>query len=431
MFNKKIALNQYQQLMFKISQFSPYNAVHSVLMVEDSYVLKDAVNTIMRCLAIGIPEFSKDTDFVIYTPPSEEIIIQTRVDSLNEHAQKELNYAFSTKEFPFRFFIITCSEKKYFSITYNHWVGDAFAISRVMSAIFNYISEGAQTPLTTHAPHMHLCFHHIYKNKEFYCRTLSFIRNFVGFSQAFRTPVRDVFDVKSNCTHYFFIADDSKLIVQLCKKYQITVNDFFIIVLAKVFGKWTHDARAHIKNKPFKLKRNRIIIGVISNLRSQSTINLSNIVSVFLGFFYMSFKSPEHHTFKELCVYVGEKTKRFKKQNVAIKQYLLFQLQNKWFDRTKKIRSKFRMFSKNVPIVAGISNMKLTNMAPNLSQYIRFSPTAMVCPIVFNITTIQDHMSLSVSFRESCYTMDEAISIQNACVHEIQQLLYEHILTIG
>ena len=112
---------------------------------------------------------------------------------------------------------------------------------------------------------------------------------------------------------------------------------------------------------------------------------------------------------------------------MAVKQSLLFKVQNFILDRKKNKSSQYRLFSKNTPITVGISNMDLrhteASLLNSINQYIRFSPTAMVCPIVFNLTTFNDHLSLGINFRKACYTLAEVEHIKDKFVAEVHRLI--------
>ena len=153
---------------------------------------------------------------------------------------------------------------------------------------------------------------------------------------------------------------------------------------------------------------------------------LENTFGLFLGFFYVSFKDPERHGLNALCQIVHSQTERLKHTKAAVKQYLLFKIQKGLWDRAKTKKSQYRLFSKNTPITVGISNMILNEnndaLQNGVDQYIRFSPTAMVCPMVFNLSTINGYLSLGLNFRKTCYSPMEAVCIKNKFVIAIDAL---------
>ena len=337
-----------------------------------------------------------------------------------------MNYPFSINEFPLRFFIISHQTELYFSITYNHWIGDAYSISQLMAAIFTHVNGQEPNELTLQAPEMADCFRHIYRKKASYYRYVGVIQTIFRFSTAFRTHVAAVESTESGCYVHLFKKDILLQLLAIAKTHNMTINDLFVLILANLFGRITQTKRELIQSKGLKPKRNRIIIAVISNIRAQSMLPLSNVFGLFLGFFYLSFKAPEKSTFDTLSRIIHAQTKRFKHNNAAIKQHLLFKIQTSLWDRAKTIKSKYRLFIKNTPITVGISNMNLNESHPYLlnsvNQYIRCSPTAMVCPIVFNLSTINNYLSLGLSFRKACYTQEEAEYIKNAFITDIHAL---------
>ena len=59
----------------------------------------------------------------------------------------------------------------------------------------------------------------------------------------------------------------------------------------------------------------------------------------------------------------------------------------------------------------------------DIEQYIRFSPTAMICPIGFNLTTFNEHLSLGINFRKESYSIETVDMIQSRFVTTIYDLI--------
>lgn len=434
MFNTPIVLNQYQQLLVRLSLLAPYNAVHSVLIPEgiELEALHHSLQAMMQHLGMGHPQFSKDYQSVSFLPMQEQVGIERYFISLQEHAEQEMNYFFAANECPLRFCIIVGKKQSYFSITYNHWIADADAISHLMQSIFAYLQTQIFPQLSLNGPPIEECFKHIYKYGLLYYRCFGVAQNVSQFIRGFRTPIKTLEDMECGCHMHVFDKEILHALLVHCKQQSITLNDLFIAVLARLFGQITQSKRKNARSKWFKPKRNHIIIAVISNLRKESYISLSSTFGLFLGFFYLSFKTPEGLSLKALSASVHKRTQRLKRRHIAVKQYLLCKVQSYFWDRAKHPRSQFRLFSKNTPITVGISNMNLSgrteHMSSYVSQYIRFSPTAMVCPIVFNITTFNHCMALGINFRKACYTVDEINSIKQAFVNQLEAVSHSIIL---
>lgn len=429
MSNAQVALNDYQQLMLRLSKLSPYNAVHAVA-IEDKHadlsVWNQSINKVIQQLGIGRPEFSSSYQQVTYHPLSEPLQLERRSIALETHVECEMNYHFAINEFPLRFFIIDDQSQLYFSISYHHWIGDAYAIYRLIEWILTDCKNTTPHHLALETVNIEDCFKQIYQNKTMLYRYFGLLRGFFQFSRGFRTIARDEQCLTSSCDFYFFDKEVTAKLLETCKIHDLTVNDFCVTLLAQLFGDVSQDERKNLKKKWFKPKRDRIIIAIISNIRRHSLQPLNHILSVFLGFFYISFKSPEVLSFQALSKIVRSKTQQAKQSHAAIKQYLLFNVQNKMWDRRTHKRSQYRIFNKNTPITVGISNMNLTQNdtlpLQNAHHYIRFSPTAMICPIVFNITTFSGCLSLGINYRKACYTSEQVTQIKNKFIMALNQL---------
>lgn len=416
-------LNDYQQLMLRLSHLSPYNAVHSVLMRPvPLVVLQQAVNQAILKLGLGRPYFSDDYQQVCFSKPSESLQIELLERPLVRHIENEMNCSFAPNAFPVRFFVIVEPSRYYFSLTYDHWIGDAYSISCLMALIFAYVNGQETSPLTLVAPSIETCFRPIYKRRIFFQRFCAGIQSFFRFSFAYRSSIGDETQTESGCYLQCFEKETLSQLRVICKAQSITLNDLFLTILARVFGKLTEEKRANIKKKRFKPKRDRIVIAVIANIRNKSQISLLNVFGLFLGFFYLSFKSPEQITPEALSQSIHLKTQKAKNKSCAVKQYLLFKLQRYWWDRSKKM-SQYRLFNKNTPITVGLSNLDLnqseTVLLESAHHYVRFSPTSVVCPIVFNLTTFNDQLSLGINFRKACYTSDDIEPIKELFIAEL------------
>lgn len=428
-------LNDYQRLMLKISALAPYNAVHAVKLKHDNIDddLECAINQTITTIGIGKPQFSTDEREVYFNTINHPIQLNTITGSLQDHVNIEMNHRFNRDDLPLRFFIISTPTGHYFSVTYNHWIADAYGISRLVDTIFNVSChnrrDASSSALTLSMPHMTSCFPSVYGIKAPFHRFIALIQSALRFSRAYRTPINGLAETDSGHTSYVFEPAVMMHLRRYSKKEGLTLNDLFLTVLAQLFGDLTQKQRSAIRQKRLKPKRDRIIIAVISNIRSQSRLPLGDVFSLFLGFFYLSFKSPEQVPFKTLSQYIRLQTQRLKHHRAALKQSLLFKIQTLFWDKKNNAQSQYRLFSKNTPITVGISNMDMRHTSATLNdsieQYIRFSPTAMVCPIVFNLTTFNEHLSLGINFRKACYDIETVEQLQERFVLAIYELIAE------
>lgn len=420
-------LNHYQQLMLKFSELLPYNAVHVVDLKKELGIneLQHGINHLIKTIGIGEPKITANKKYISFKPYKPIKLPQTNL-VFNEHIQTEINYQFALSEFPLRFFYIQEKEKAYLSLTYNHWIADAYAISYFIKALFSFLNNEQINEIHLNKKPLELYYQKTYQHKTAWFRYFGLIKSFFTFATAFRTFIPCESNFNANISYHYFPKGTLSQLLNVCKTNNITLNDLFIAVLAQLFGRLTFNQRIKLKKKLFKPTRNKIIISSISNIRSYSKANLNNIFSVFLGFFYLSFKKPEASTLQELSKLIAKKTKRIKSKHVAVKQYLLFKTQLKIWDKKKGAKSKLRLFSKNTPITVGISNMNLNQKNNALSkqakQYIRFSPTATTCPIVFNLTSFNDYLSLGLTYRQGCYNAQQIEEIKMLFIKAIEDI---------
>ncbi len=148
------------------------------------------------------------------------------------------------------------------------------------------------------------------KNKESYYRYTSLVKSTLLFASAYRTPAKVEHNFSTGHCLYVFNAFHIEKLCLYAKKNHVTLNDLFIALIAQLFGKITQNKRSQIKGKWLKPKRNRIIVGVICNLRPMAKQALWNIFSLFLGFFYLSFKNPEQRHFPSLLSSICKKNSK-------------------------------------------------------------------------------------------------------------------------
>ncbi len=65
------------------------------------------------------------------------------------------------------------------------------------------------------------------------------------------------------------------------------------------------------------------------------------------------------------------------------------------------------------------------HLAIGANGYIRFSPTSMICPMVFNMTTFNDAMSVAMNYRKTCYDDTEAKTIFTEFIKSLERIIQE------
>ena len=97
-----------------------------------------------------------------------------------------------------------------------------------------------------------------------------------------------------------------------------------------------------------------------------------------------------------------------------------------WWGLYRRDKWRAQLFQKNVPTVAGISNVNMTGSwadaatedeeslagkGARVLDYVRVSPTGPLLPLVFTLTTIGQRLSLCVTYRKTAFTREQAEEI--------------------
>lgn len=379
--------------MLQFSSSAPYNAVHFIKISQAINIskLEESIQNNLLELGLGTPSFSNKV--VNFYSKKNKITLYKCQSSIIDHAQLQLNQPFDKNDIPIRFYLINSSNEFYLSLTYNHWLADAYSIYKLIIQIISDRSQTYFTPLQLSIANNKNNFKYVLKYWHL-CTSLA--KSLYTFASAHRSHQKDL---TASCFYvaiHAFPKPTLDLLKILSKKHQVTINDIFIAALARVFLNKTNLSSIDVKRKFFKPKRNKIIISVITNIRELGKYKLENIFNVFLGYFNLAFNATENITNETLLRQVNKKTLTAKKSQQALKNTLLFKIQSWYYKRSK---NKYRLFHKNTPITVGISNM---NLKPEQSsvitgEYIRFSPSGAICPVVFNFTTFNKVLILTIT----------------------------------
>lgn len=416
-------LNDYQQLMHLFCEEGPYNAVHFIRLPDklDDGKLLNSIQTIIDEIGLGKPHFDSSNTIVSFREKCA-VPLPKREIALVEHAYQEINRPFKDTAFPLRFFLVKDNTSLYLSITYNHWLCDGSATSELAMTILDHYTKAKHTRLSLTPPPLKDCFSPLKRFK--FLRTLGIMRrNIFLFAKAYR-PALNI-KAKEVKTHlHFHLFDENTLprLKAVSKDYEVSVNDIFIAVLARVMGRLADAKTKTLKRKPFKPKRDNILISVICDIKSYSTSPLKQYLNLFLGGYSLAFKAPHDMSIRKLLHLTRKETKRLKKKKIAVKSMLTFDfLKRQW----KKHANKFKLFHQKMPITVGISNMNLgLSSRPHLKEadYFRFSPSSAMCPLVFSMTHFNHTLSLSIAATNNRYEAHTLSGLNEAFIQELDAL---------
>jgi hypothetical protein len=143
---------------------------------------------------------------------------------------------------------------------------------------------------------------------------------------------------------------------------------------------------------------------------------------------------PERRDVDAVTREVTTTTTRLKKTFGTVKGFWAFAMARIWWDLYSSPRNRALLLHKMVPVVAGISNVKMTGTwADRTAQgrdesgqarvldYLRISPTGPLIPLVFTLTTIGQRLSLCVTYRTTAFSDEQAKEIVSDFVQRLEK----------
>lgn len=415
----KFPLNSFQQMMLKWNVLTPYNAGHVIHLSGECDLTRWEKMTLLTIqeLKLGHPKLDENNQCVSFEPLNF-LRIETPLLTLDEHINVELNHVFLNNDFPIRFFIIYEKESYYFGAIYNHWLADSYAMRALLQRIFErYQKDGIElSPLRLDAPSIRSLFKRYLGRFPLFQGIKEFIKYPLYFQSVYRPKLNNPLNFQTGFDRCYLSKGLITQLYQYAKNNDVTINDLFLSALGQTFAKHTYKERAKQKRKKFRLfPRNRIALGTIVDMRHQLKNDLNDVFGQYLSNYTVILKSPDA-PFDELLSDIARQTQKIKKTYKTIKNFASWDISLWIWKFLSSQKNKARFFNKNAPIMAGISNVNLTqswigesNLATNdkIIDYIRISPTGLLLPIVFTITTLHQQLSLCISYRLTAFSNAE------------------------
>lgn len=389
-------LTDFQRLMLSWKELAPYNAAH-VLHVSgagDKTRWQDALNHTVRQIASG------------------EIRVETSGSDLDRSITAELNRPFQANELPLRATLIRAEHGHFLALTYDHWFADSPSIRAFVHRAFERYRGGAAevvslrraSPATSGS-----AFSAIANGLRTYCR----------HRRAARIHLRDPLDFTTGFFSRHFAPRTITAIRTRARQLNAKVNDVFIAAAAHVLGEQTAQQRA-------VSRRNHVAIASAVDLREPRADEAFGFA---VTYFSVVLASPEQTAFENLVRAVAQQTSAVKTAAEIARFNLSLKCARFAVNFTSKPKRRAELFRKGLPLLAGISNVNLSQSwaedpvrhtdSPRLLDYLRVSPVGPLLPLVFTLTTIGDRLSLCVSFRETAFADSVAVNLADAFVSKL------------
>ena len=406
-------LNIFQRAMLLWNDLHPYNAVHTVE-VPAALNLERLSNILNKVLEThGLTGLTLDRNTKTYHyqggPAAEQIaMVPAGTDTskaLVDEIQRQLNTPFIPGKniTPFRFFVIETHSSFYFGISYFHMVAGAESLVLLMQDLVNAFLDRDERGLS---PPVNL-YPTTYGNwLRRHPGTL--LRKMVNIpflywslNRSWRPRYRDEMDMDIGLSMFSLTAPQLEQLKSASKAWSVTLNDLFLALMLKIFAPLED-------NRALSSKRNRLSIGTIVNIRKDMGVDSRRTFGLFLGSFVVSHAVPKGISLKKLAQDVNRQTSRIKRT----RRYMGAPLDLASSLRTLSMLTterKKKFYQKHYPLWGGLTNMNLNTIWPQSDEtqpinYFRAVSSGPTTPLVLSITTVQDRVNISVSYRTTVFS---------------------------
>jgi len=422
---RTVRLNAFQVLMRRWTALAPYNAGQMMHVTGEPDIdrWRAAAESIIGELGLGIPRFSGRDAVTFQTVPF--VAVERTTADPTALFNEELNRAFAAGEMPIRFFVLRSEPgTHHFAAVYDHWIADSRAMRELMQRIFARY-QAAEAPAL---PALQLeCppFNRLFRKYVGWLPRSAAMRqsfyNVVRHRRACRINLPNALDFTARVIHRQLPDGLIQRLHRHAKAHGGSVNDVFLAVLGQTMGEHTSPTRYRRRTRFYRLRRERVGLGTIVDIRDAAAEPLDNVFGLYLSSYTVTLARPEKRPLDELVEELAILTRRIKRKRTAVRSFQAFAMARWWWDFFREKRYQALFFQKTVPVAAGISNVNMTGCwadpqahaaaepeHPMVLDYVRISPTGPLLPLVFTLTTIGQRLSLCVTYRTTAFATEEA-----------------------
>lgn len=419
-----MALNPFQQLMYDWGRLKAYNAGQMMTLagIPDLNRWNLAANRVLQAIGIGRPSFSGDA--VSFEPA--EVSLQSACTDFVTLATTQLALPFSADQIPIRFFLLPDAPDRYSLLTiYDHWLADSYSIRNIMCLLRQ--AYGQPDAALQNVPSMTACDHRHYFGRRLAPAIalrdwLFSARDYWRHRSAYRMGISDPTDFTCGFDFHRLPAGLISALRHTAKRQSATVHDLFLASLAVAMGEFTAPHRAKPRSRRLHPPRRAIALGTIVDIRNQAHPSLDNIFGMYLSCYATVLQAPEACNAQHLVQQIARRSRKVKQSAEAVRAFDSFAVAQFWWRRYRQARHHADFFAKNLPTVAGISNVNLTGTwcnppvpdaagLPAVLDYVRISPTGPLSPLVLTLTTIGSELTLATTWRTMAINRQQASQI--------------------
>ncbi|HWE02599.1 MAG TPA: hypothetical protein VG326_09340 [Tepidisphaeraceae bacterium] len=424
----ELSLNMFQRLVRSWEAVHPYNAAQALKLsgAPDQTAINAAWHRSLAAFGLGRVRASGSSfgyeilNGDAHRFPVGSLSIGT---SLQTHLSAALNQPFHDEnEPPLRPFFIPLDGAYYLGLTYRHWIADSASIRLLLREWCARLIDPALA--AENPPRL---------GREGYWDLYGPRRGRLRVDQAILSLFRSHMRFRTVQKVHMVGAADFPMRVLLrelpfgaigavrlaARRRGATVGDVLQAALAVACHR-----HVPLQRRP---QRRDIAIGNIVDLRKHSDRDLSNAFGFYLGFTHVACRRQDMGDFDRVLRSVSQQNSARRRDGIA--QHSLGALiAGLVAERLGKPRNVYRLYRKEIPMAAGLSNVNLDGSWPEkiypdpLLQYIRVSPTGPMAPLVLTTTTLRSQMQIALTYRSGLFSELDAERVSDTVIELISRL---------
>ncbi len=411
-------LNSFQKLMQCWTTLAPYNAVQAIEVsgMADIAVWQRAANHVLEQLT--------NQKRIPPLPPLEPFEVWGIGTSSQETIVRHMNMPFADGQCPLRLCVVQDEKSFHLIVVYDHWLADSWSIRELMRCFYFQARDQAFTtefaPLTASEQRAH------WLQSGIQC-----LRQYLRHRRAARLNFIDPMNFKTGMAVRVLDGDSIAHLKQAARTHGVSVHDIFVTIIARLMGELTKKDR-YARRRPGHAARDRVAIGSIVDIRKflirssttgaptdQSLVGGTGAGYAFgvsLGFTTTLTTSPERTPMDELLRTVHRQHIQQKQCRAPLASLAALEVTRFFWNLYHEQRHHAIFFSKNLPLLAGISNVNLTDewmcrtaaSTFEIYNYFRVSPVGPLLPLVWATTTFNNRLTLCLTYRQTAVSAVQA-----------------------
>jgi hypothetical protein len=408
-------LNLFQRLVRQWDEIHPYNAAQAIRVQgrPDVPAIRAAWHAAIDALGLGRAHVARDRFYFEHLngqmPP--DIVRHVTSESLEDFLSRELNRRFDDADVcPFRPFVLDDGngDDHFVGVVYHHWIADGVSIRALLRQWFLHWHDpdrAAREPVKLATDG----YWSLFGPNAGRWRVTDGVLSGLRWTSRFRRVRRMSRDHAEALAQAVSIrrAEDGVVdcLRDVARGAGVTLHDLLLAAAAEACDRHVPMHRHG--------RRHDLAMGAIVDLRPGAQVDLSQTFGVFLGFTTTLCRADDLEDWPRLLRAVAAQS-RLHKQAAHSQASVLRMAAGLVAGRVLPRERMIDFYRKRMPLAGGTSNVNLAGTwameyhpAP-LLEYLRFSPTGPLMPLVFSTTTLGRRFNLCLTRRSA--VVNEALA---------------------